>query len=152
MKIATEYGKDIIVGAGCGGVQVRDNMYLNSGVSSASVGGNQSYFALWSFNNSKYSNTPNKENEPMPLTVFSDPNNAAQGNPTGQLPSISTRRSIRNKKYVHTLDRIQAEAHVFDTSTNKGSFAWSLRTDNVCKSFAVKDESNLPLNDSSVDL
>ncbi|KAL3768915.1 hypothetical protein ACHAW5_008830 [Stephanodiscus triporus] len=47
--------------------------------------------------------------------------------------------ATRNKKYVHTLDRIQAEAY-------------SLRTDNVCELFAVTDDSNLPKNDPSPDL
>ena len=161
MSIIAEYGKNIIFGAGCGGVEVGDKFYINSGVASGPAGGSQSYFAVWSFNNTKYLGTPtNEENEPRPLIVYNDTWNTigTTVNPTGQLPSNSTRRDshgivvTRNQKYVHTFDRIQAQAFVIDTSTNKGSFSYSMRDSNVCKAFSVTDDSNIPANDPSPDL
>ena len=161
MSIIAEYGKNIIFGAGCGGVEVGDKFYINSGVASGPAGGSQSYFAVWSFNNTKYLGTPtNVENEPRPLIVYNDTRNTMETtvNPTGQLPSNSSRRDshgiavTRNQKYVHTFDRIQAQAFVIDTSTNKGSFSYSMRNSNVCKAFSVTDDSNIPANDPSPDL
>ncbi len=158
MTIVAEYGKDIIYGAGCGGVEVGEKMFINSGISAAN-GANQSYFAIWSFNNSKYSNlvVPLVENEPKPLVVFSDTGDGIP-NTSGQLPSNSTRRdshgivATRNQNYVHTFDRVQAQAFVIQTSTNAGKFEYSLRDSNVCKIFSVKDDGNLPLNDPAPDL
>jgi hypothetical protein len=140
-------------------------VYLNSGVSSAASGLNQSDFSLWAFDSSKYMDVPfQPENEPLPLTVFSDDGNTAtlgnlQGpleNLSGQLPSQSTRRdshgivAIADGNYVHTFDRIQAEVYVVDTATNAGSFAYSLRNSGVCK--GIMDDTNLPEDDPSPDL
>ena len=159
MSIVAEYGKNIIFGSGCGGVEVGDKFYINSGVASGPEGGSQSYFAVWSFDNTKYLGTPTEENQPRPLIVYNDAGNVGtNGNPTGQLPSNSTRRDshgivvTRNQKYVHTFDRVQAQAFVIDTSTNTGSFSYSMRDTDVCKTFAVTDDGNLPGNDPSPDL
>ena len=152
-------------GAGCAGAEAGKVVYLNSGVSSAASGLNQSDFSLWAFDSTKYIDVPfQPENEPLPLTVFSDDGNTAtlgnlQGpleNLSGQLPSQSTRRdshgsvAIANGNYVHTFDRIQAEVYVVDTSTNTGSFAYSLRNSSVCK--GIMDDTNLPEDDPSPDL
>ena len=158
MSIVAEYGKNIVFGAGCGGVEVDNKFYINSGVASSAAGGNQSYFAVWSFDNNMYLGTSPAENEPRPLLVYNDIGNTASGNDSGQLPSKSTRRDshgivvTRNKKYVHTFDRVQAQAYVIDTSTNQGSFSYSMRDGNVCQAFAVKDDSNIPANDPSPDI
>jgi hypothetical protein len=154
-----------VYGAGCAGAEAGKVVYLNSGVSSAASGLNQSDFSLWAFDSTKYIDVPfQPENEPLPLTVFSDDGNTAtlgnlQGpleNLSGQLPSQSTRRdshgsvAIANGNYVHTFDRIQAEVYVVDTSTNTGSFAYSLRNSSVCK--GIMDDTNLPEDDPSPDL
>lgn len=165
MTLVAEYGNNIVYGGGCGGAEVGKVVYLNSGVSSAASGLNQSDFSLWAFDSSKYMDVPfQPENEPLPLTVFSDDGNTAtlgnlQGpleNLSGQLPSQSTRRdshgivAIANGNYVHTFDRIQAEVYVVDTATNTGSFAYSLRNSGVCK--GITDDTNLPEDDPSPDL
>lgn len=166
MTIVAEYGSNIVYGAGCGGAEVGKVMYLNSGVSAAPSGLNQSDFSLWAFDSSKYMDvnvTFQPENKPLPSTVFNDNGNTAtlgnlQGqleNPSGQLPSKSTRRDSHgivaiDGNYVHTFDRIQAEAYVIDTATNTGSFAYSLRNSSVCKGFT--DDTNLPEDDPAPDL
>ncbi len=160
MSIVAEYGKNIVFGAGCGGVEVNNKFYINSGVAAGVEGGSQSYFAVWSFDNTNYLGTPPAENEPRPLIVYNDTRNTmgTTNNTSGQLPSTSTRRDshgivvTRNKKYVHTFDRVQAQAYVIDTSKNKGSFSYSLRDSNVCKAYSVTDDSNIPANDPSPDL
>ena len=58
----------------------------------------------------------------------------------------------RNQKYVHTFDRVQAQAYVINTSTKTGRFSYSLQDSHVCKAFSVTDNSNLPWNDPSPDL
>ena len=158
MRIVAEYGKNVIYGSGCGGVEVRNNMYIDSGISApANPGGSQSLFAIWSFQNSQYLGRPTKENKPRPLIVFQDPGNG-QNNTSGQRPGNSTRRDSHgmiatlNGKYIHTFDRIQAQAYVFDSRTNKGSFAYSLRTDNVCEAFSVEGYPFSENNDPAPDI
>ncbi len=159
MTIVAEYGKNIIFGSGCGGVEVGGTFFINSGVASGVEGATQSYFAIWAFNNTNYLGTPPNENEPKPLTIYNDTGNiGTTGNPTGQLPSNSSRRDshgivvTRNGKYVHVFDRVQSQAFVIETGTNAGNFSYSLRDSNVCKSFSVTDDVNLPTNDASPDL
>ena len=159
MSIVAEYGKNIVFGApGCCGVEVDNKFYINSGVSAGPAGGSQSYFAVWAFDNANYLGTPPAENQPRPLLVYDDDENMSSGNPSGQLPGNSTRRDSHgivatlNKKYVHTFDRVQAQAYVINTSTNQGSFSYSMRDGNVCKAFAVTYDINIPANDPSHDL
>lgn len=116
MSIVGEYGKNIIYGAGCGGVQVGDSYFFDSGVSASSAGADQSYFAIWRFNDTLYEQVQ-PENDPLPEVIFEDPGNGipvplnAIGG--GQIPGSTIRRdshgminSIQNN-HIHTVDRIQ---------------------------------------------
>lgn len=181
MRIVGEYGRNILYGAGCGGVEVRGKMYLDSGISASPAGATQSNFALWSFDNAAFlgiGDTPLPENYPVPELIYEDPlNTASLGNldgvpliEDGQLPGVSTRRdshgstSTVDGKYVHVVDRIQGEVFVVQTPTatsngnhQAGDFTYSLRTNSkgeasACAKYSVTDDEALPLNDPAPDL
>ena len=138
MTIIGEYGQQVINGAGCGGVQVGDHMWLNAGISASGAGNVQSTFTLYTLDDSAF-NTVQTENTPLPMTIYKD-SDASDGNAantatignlggaptpnlTGQLPGRSTRRDSHGMartlsgNHVHTVDRIQNLIEVINTQT-----------------------------------
>lgn len=182
MTIVGEYGAQTINGAGCGGVQVGDQMWLNAGVSASETpgaGNVQSTFTLYTLDDSAFS-TVQPENSPSPNTVYKDDDptdgNAANtatigniegdgtSNETGQVPGITTRRDSHGMtrtlsgKYVHTVDRIQNVVEVVNTRTLRRS-TYDLTSDNgrgrgvgPCAAASVTDDEGLPSNDPAPDL
>lgn len=151
MQIVGEYGKQVINGAGCGGVEAGGKVYLNAGASAAGGGATQSEFTMYSVT----TNFPDAgsfypENFPRPRTVFKDPNNTATGgatsgpasNGTGQLPGTSTRRDAHgavgstNGHYVHNADRVQNTVTSFNVATGE-SHEYSLTGGTACSSVAA---------------
>ena len=133
MTIVGEYGNHIVNGAGCGGVQAGDTMFVNAGVSASPAGFDQSTFTLYAFDDTKFTvHTHAMQNFPSPFQVFKDPTNTnTLGNIdntkisdiSGQIPSMTTRRDSHgaavtiNGKFVHVADRIQNVIEVFDSKT-----------------------------------
>ncbi len=138
MKIVAEYGNNEVNGAGCGGIHIGDNVWLDGGVSATGAGAPRSTFAVYTVNDSVISQAAKSgmllaENFPPINTVFKDPTNTspsgniAAGAPaenlTGQLPGISTRRDAHgmietlDDRYVHVVDRIQNTMDVYDAQT-----------------------------------
>jgi hypothetical protein len=140
MQIVGEYGQAVVYGAGCGGAQNNNQLFLNAGVSASSAGATQSMFAVFAFNDDKFPDgTAVKDgklkfsqNSPMPIRVFQDKGNTKTNgnvegtdvdNLTGQLPGISTRRdshgtaSLLCGDYVYFVDRIVNSMEVFDVKT-----------------------------------
>ena len=176
MEIVGEYGRAVINGAGCGGVQVNDNVFLNGGSSGGGSGADDSTFTVYSLDDSKYNDGPNNENFPMPTQVFKDPNNTRTlGNPvgpetntSGQIPGISTRRDSHgaavtpNGKYVHIADRVQNAIEVFNAKTFAHEGTYDLVSmdgksgrsgpSGPCFTKSVLDDAGLPLNDPAPDL
>ncbi len=138
MRIVGEYGQQVINGAGCGGVQVGEQMWLNAGVSAAGAGNVQSTFTIYTLNDLAFASIQG-ENHPMPMEVYSDDDpddgnaantatignasGVAEPNLTGQLPGVTTRRdshgmaSTISGGHVHTVDRLQNVVEVIDTHT-----------------------------------
>lgn len=174
-----EYGREIVYGAGCGGIEVEGSkMFLNSGVSASGAGADQSMFAVWVFDDNAFkSGTAGKEGFPLPDLVFQDEqtNTLTGGNlvgpgpsdSTGQLPGITTRRDshgmdvTENGQYLHVVDRIQNKMEVFDVNTYQ-RFGYDLTSKSghsgrngqpgACMAKSVTDDSKLPLNDPAPDL
>lgn len=131
MSIVGEYSNQFFNGAGCGGVQVSKNMWLNTGVGTSAAGATQSTYTIYDINTQAFGKTANAPNTPAPRVIFKDPNNTATGgnssgqasNSTGQLPGVSTRRDAHgiaqtlDGLYVHAADRIQNRIEVFNTKT-----------------------------------
>ncbi len=175
MTIEGEYGRAIVNGAGCGGAQAKNRVFLNAGASGGSNGADQSTFTVYAFDDSKFEK-PNPENYPMPIRVYQDPNNTKTlGNPvgpesntSGQVPGITTRRDSHgtavtpNGKYVHIVDRVQNVVEVFNTKTLEHTSTYDLvsRSGNsglsgatgACFERSVVDDADLPLNDPAPDL
>mmetsp|Transcript_77 Transcript_77/g.200 ORF Transcript_77/g.200 Transcript_77/m.200 type:complete len:610 (-) Transcript_77:213-2042(-) len=174
MAIKGEYGNAIVNGAGCGGVQAENQVFINGGVSAGSSGLEQSVFLLYSFDDTKYE-TSNGENSPMPIRVFQDTGNTrtignAEGpvnNNSGQTPGTTTRRDSHGAattldgKYVHIVDRIQNVVEVFNTKTYERSTYDLVSMDGQsgrsgpagpCFARSVLDDAGLPLNDPAPDL
>ena len=178
MSIVGEYGNNEVYGAGCGGVQIKDTMFVNSGVSASGAGATQSMFALWAFQDSDFLDAPVNgypENTPAPELVFEDEGNTATGgnmvgepvDSSGQLPGITTRRdshgasATTNDKFLHVVDRIQGVVEVFDAeSFSRGTYdLQSFSGQNGfngraggCLARSVSDDPGLPTNDPSPDL
>lgn len=179
MTIVGEYGQQVINGAGCGGVQVGDSMWLNAGVSASGAGADQSTFTIYTLDDTAFG-TVQPENTPAPSVLFKDADaadgNAAntatignvEGDPnpntTGQLPGMTTRRDSHgmaatvNGRYVHTVDRIQNVVEVIDTGSYQRS-TYDLTSQNglgqglgACEIASVTDDPGLPTNDPAPDL
>jgi hypothetical protein len=168
MQIVGEYGNQFINGAGCGGVETGNTVWLNAGVSTSSAGATHSTFTVYTLDDRQFSKSPNAENFPAPVVVFKDPSNTAtNGNLTGeaqnlsgQLPGKTTRRDSHgmavtlDSRYVHAADRIRNNVEVFDAQTKARSTYSLTGTDgkNPCLVKSVSDDLNLPKNDPALDL
>ena len=139
MQIVGEYTNRIVNGAGCGGIETREKVFINGGVSGSGAGFDQSTFTVYAFDDTKYSidATP-KQNFPFPDQVFKDPTNTNSignidqenndgtfvSNDSGQLPTKTTRRDShgaalsKDGKYIHVVDRIQNVIEVFDADSH----------------------------------
>ncbi len=175
MAIVGEYGRAVVNGAGCGGVQARNRVFLNAGSSGGSSGFDDSTFTLYALNDSKF-DSQNPENYPMPIRVFQDPNNTRTlGNPvgpesntSGQLPGVSTRRDSHGAAvtpdgmFIHVVDRVQNLVEVFNTKTLAHVSTYDLVSRDgksgrsgatgACFQRSVLDDAELPLNDPAPDL
>jgi len=179
MTIVGEYDSTTINGAGCGGTQAGQQIFLNAGVSAGASGSDQSSFTLYSLDDGAFSSGSNGMNDPPPTVVFKDPTNTntignVDGtdvmNDTGQLPGVTTRRdahgmiSVRDQKFIHQFDRIRNLVEVFDAETYE-HFSYDLtskngkndRPDNPkkagpCHAKSVTDDPNLIPNDPTPDL
>ena len=138
MKLVAEYGNNEVNGAGCGGIHIGDNVWLDGGVSAVGAGAPRSTFTVYTVNDTIISQAAKNgtllaENFPPINTVFKDPTNTspsgnnAPGAPaenlTGQVPGVTTRRDAHgmietlDERYVHVVDRIQNTMDVFDSQT-----------------------------------
>jgi len=172
MSIVGEYGNQAINGAGCGGGQTGDTIWLNAGVSASGAGSTWSTFTMYALADSSFS-TPQPENIPEPQVVFREAGNTATGgqldgpaeNTTGQLPGLTTRRDAHglavtvDEAYVHNVDRIQNTVEVFaaDGITRIGSYDLTSADGQgngvgPCAAKSVNDDAGLPSNDPAPDL
>lgn len=172
MAIVGEYDNQVVNGAGCGGVQAGDNLWLNAGVSASGAGADQSTFTVFTIDDSQFGSTPNPPNTPAPLMVFKDEGNTATignqtgeaSNPTGQLIGTTSRRDshgmaiTRSGDYVHTVDRIQNNMEVFHTRTLERTTYDLMSEDGqgnglgACAAASVTDDPDLLGNDPAPDL
>ncbi|MEM9218961.1 MAG: hypothetical protein AAGD25_32090 [Cyanobacteria bacterium P01_F01_bin.150] len=172
MNIVGEYEQQVVNGAGCGGVQAENHMWLNAGVSASGAGAEQSTFTVFSIDDSLFGSHSHVTNAPAPRMVFKDETNTAtignlQGeatNLTGQLPGTTTRRDSHGMavtlsgSHVHTVDRIQNKVEVFNTSTLAHTTYDLTSADGQgnglgpCAAVSVTDDSGLPGNDPAPDL
>lgn len=173
MAIVGEYGNAVVYGAGCGGVQKDDQVFLNAGVAASAAGATQSMFAVFSFDDTQY-NTARDQNTPMPIRVFQDAGNTMTGgnveggiaqDSSGQLPAVTTRRDSHGMalsgNYLHVVDRIQNVIETFDVETYEKT-TYDLTSLNgqmgrtgaasKCYQRSVLDDPNLVLNDPAPDL
>ena len=174
MSLNGEYGANVVNGAGCGGVQVDDYMWLNAGTSAAGGGITHSTFTVYAFDDTAFSGGQQPD-MPVPMTVDKDPGNTltlgnldgtSATNDTGQLPGMTTRRDAHGMartldgKYIHTADRIQNVVEVYSTSSmsHVGTYDLTSRNGNgtggagACEAYGVTDDPGLPTNDPAPDL
>ena len=182
MNIVAEYDKQTINGAGCGGTQVGDYVWLNAGASAASSGATQSTFTVYTIDDSAAMTGSQGINLPAPKEIYKDEDgldgNAANtatigntsgpdSNATGQLPGITTRRDAHGMartldgKFIHNADRLQNNVEVFSTKNGKMQRVntYDLTSKNgtgqglgPCEAASVTDDSGLPTNDVAPDL
>lgn len=154
MEIVGEYSKQIINGAGCGGVEAGGNVYLNAGASAAGGGATQSEFTMYRLPTAfPDAGSAYPANFPRPRTIFKDAGNTATGgatsgapsNGTGQEIGVSTRRDAHGMvattsgHYVHNVDRVQNTTVVYNTATGANS-EYDMNN-GVCASVAEVDAS-----------
>lgn len=173
MSIVGEYGNQVINGAGCGGVQTGDTLWINAGISASGAGATQSTFTMYTLDDSAYAQGFNAENTPLPAEVFKDASNTntignssgtSTSNLTGQIPGVTTRRDAHgvaattNGAYIHGVDRIQNKVEVFDTTTflrntyDLTSADGQGNGEGACAGKSVQDDAGLPTNDPAPDL
>ena len=173
MNIVGEYDNQVVNGAGCGGVQVGDNMWLNAGVSASGAGATQSTFTMYNIEDTGFGSSANAPNTPAPTLVYKDSTNTAtigniQGDPnpnnTGQIPGITTRRDAHGMtrttsgSHIHNVDRIRNNVEVFDTTTLARTTYDLTSADGqgggfgACSAASVTDDAGLPVNDPAPDL
>jgi hypothetical protein len=177
MSIVGEYGKGVVYGAGCAGIQTGDTVFVDSGVSASPARATQSMFGLYAFDDTAYANGNQGDNVPMPIRVYQDEGNTRSSgnvesvltsNDSGQLPFKTTRRdahgawSTGDEKFVHVVDRIQNVVEVFDTTTFENTNTYDLVSQSgksgrkgpasMCFQRSVLDDPDLPLADPAPDL
>eukprot|EP00568_Trieres_chinensis_P011220 CAMPEP_0183297052 /NCGR_PEP_ID=MMETSP0160_2-20130417/4431_1 /TAXON_ID=2839 ORGANISM="Odontella Sinensis, Strain Grunow 1884" /NCGR_SAMPLE_ID=MMETSP0160_2 /ASSEMBLY_ACC=CAM_ASM_000250 /LENGTH=581 /DNA_ID=CAMNT_0025458787 /DNA_START=133 /DNA_END=1878 /DNA_ORIENTATION=+ len=173
MEIVGEYGNEVVNGAGCGGAQVGDHVWLNAGVSASGAGATQSTFTVYKFDDTGFDNGPNPENMPEPTLVFKDYSNTNTlgnldgvdlPNNSGQLPGTTTRRDAHgaegtaDQTHTHITDRIQNVVEVFDTMTLERTSYDLTSADGQgngvgpCALRSVMDDVGLPHNDPAPDV
>lgn len=172
MSIVGEYGNQSVNGAGCGGAQTGDTIWINAGVSASAAGATQSTFSMYTFNDSDYQEVANAENTPAPMEIYKDEGNTATGgsssgnaaNDSGQLPGSTTRRDSHGMAptvdgaYVHTVDRIRNTVEVFDSAGfNRTTYDLTSADgrgngDGPCLARSIVDDAGLPSNDPAPDL
>ncbi|MGQ7843773.1 hypothetical protein ACUNV4_04810 [Granulosicoccus sp. 3-233] len=172
MSIVGEYGNQSVNGAGCGGIQTGDTVWINAGVSASAAGATQSVFTMYTFNDSDFQDVSNPQNTPAPMLLYKDEGNTATGgnetgvesNDSGQLPDATTRRDSHGMaptvdgRYVHTVDRIRNVVEVFD-STEFNRTTYDLTSEDgrgngegPCLARSITDDAGLPQNDPAPDL
>lgn len=173
MKIVGEYGNQVLNGAGCGGGQAGNEMWINAGVSASGAGATQSTFTMYTLDDLAYAGGPNAPDTPAPFQVFKDSGNTATignitgsvtENLTGQVPGETTRRDAHgvavttDQAFIHNVDRIQNVVEVFDTiSYNRTSYDLTSADGQgsgtgPCAAKSVSDDPDLPANDPAPDL
>jgi hypothetical protein len=172
MTIVGEYDNQVINGAGCGGVQVGDEMWLNAGASASAAGATQSTFTMYTIDDTGFGSSANAPNIPAPFEVFKDSTNTATignqvgdaNNTTGQIPGVTTRRDAHGMartlsgSHIHNVDRIQNTVEVFDTTTLARTTYDLTSADGqgnglgACAAASVTDDAGLPGNDPAPDL
>lgn len=172
MSIVGEYGNQSINGAGCGGVQQGDAMWINAGVSASPAGATQSVFTLYTLQDRDYTDTANEQNVPAPVLIFKDEGNTATGgnntgvaaNDSGQLPGTTSRRDSHGMEvtadgaFMHTVDRLQNVMEVFDTAEfNRTTYDLTSEDgrgngSGPCLARSIIDDAELPPNDPAADL
>lgn len=175
MAIVGEYGNQVINGAGCGGIEANDLMFINAGVSASPAGTSHSTYTIYHVP-LQFPDAPsfNAVNQPAPTTLIKDSGNTATNgnltgpasNATGQIPGTTTRRDshgmalMTTGQFMHTGDRIQNEIGVTTLSTVPHHNRWyDLTSRNgsgqgvgACADASVTDDPNLPTNDPAPDL
>ena len=173
MTIVGEYDNQVVNGAGCGGVQAGDDMWLNAGASASGAGATQSTFTMYTIDDTGFGSSANAPNTPAPTEIYKDPTNtstignvggSSPVNNTGQIPGITTRRDAHGMartlsgSHIHNVDRIQNIVEVFDTSTGANTTYDLTSADGqgnglgACATASVTDDPNLPGNDPAPDL
>jgi hypothetical protein len=180
MNITAEYDQATVNGAGCGGVQSGDYVYLNAGVSASGAGATQSTMTIYAINDSEIAAGNGGVNTPAPILVYRDTDdtdgNAANtatigategdlANLTGQIPGVSTRRDAHGMaitldgRYIHQNDRVQNVVEVIDTASMSRVGTYDLTSANgqgsgtgPCAASSVSDDPDLPVNDPAPDL
>lgn len=169
MTIVGEYGNQQINGAGCGGIQAGDQMWLNAGVSASGAGATWSTFTVYRLDDTQFGGGAG---QPAVELVYADEGNTATGgnasgeaaNNSGQLPGQTTRRDSHGMDvtvdgaYMHVVDRIQNVMEVFDTQTLARTTYDLTSADGQgtgeggCAAYSVSDDFGLPGNDAAPDL
>ncbi len=174
MSIVGEYGREVINGAGCGGVEGDGSIYMNAGISASGAGATQSTFTIYDVA-LEFPDAPgfNAENVPAPDVVIADGGNTATNgnttgaasNATGQLPGVTNRRDSHGMArtisglWVHTVDRIQNEMEVLGVANSKHKGWYDLTSADgnghglgACEAYSVDDDPGMPTNDPAPDL
>ncbi len=107
MAIVAEYDKATVHGNGCGGLEAKGSMYVNSGGGTAA---NLSEFDVYKFPLTGY-DALNLPNTPAPVVIFSDDMSTPDRDSHGMA-------ATGHSKYVWVLDRIRNVAEVFSTRTD----------------------------------
>jgi hypothetical protein len=172
MTIVGEYDNQVINGAGCGGVQVGDDMWLNAGASASGAGATQSTFTMYTIDDTGFGSSANGPNTPAPDLIYKDSTNTATignvggtaPNTTGQIPGNTTRRDAHGMartlsgSHIHNVDRIRNNVEVFDTATGANTTYDLTSADGqgngvgACAAASVTDDAGLPGNDPAPDL
>ncbi|MGQ0539034.1 MAG: hypothetical protein ACT4R6_08830, partial [Gemmatimonadaceae bacterium] len=105
MTILAHYDRSTVHGNGCGGIQARGAMYINSGGGTAS---NLSEFDVYRFPLSGYA-ASNAANTPAPSVLFSD--DALDRDAHGMTTSLDGR-------YLWVVDRVGNATEIFDLTSS----------------------------------
>jgi DNA-binding beta-propeller fold protein YncE len=109
MQIVAEYDRTTVHGNGCGGLEARGKMYVNSGGGTAA---NLSEFDVYSFRIADFSSTPSPPNTPAPTLVVSQDDHE----PGADSHGMTLTNHVR---FLWVADRMGNRVVVIDTATDR---------------------------------
>jgi DNA-binding beta-propeller fold protein YncE len=115
MAIVAEYDRATVHGNGCGGIETRGKMYVNSGGGTAA---NLSEFDVYAFSLAGFSTTPNAPNTPAPTLVVSQDDRADADSHGMAL--------TKKERYLWVADRAGNRVVVIDTASDRPVGEFSL--------------------------
>lgn len=161
ISIVAEYDKSVVTDSGCGGIESKGFMHINTGTNPTVAG--KSGFSIYRFQLDQYPKGPKylKVNTPAPKASFNDPDNGKIAGAGKDLPPGTNRDAhglvlikrslLGSERYLHQFDRVRNNVEVFRLAPPWNQFrheaTYDLTSKGVCGGTVGTTKTNDPTPD-----